>query len=176
MYLDEDGRERAKENVKKIGVGCAVLAAAMFFLVMVCVALTDGDDDGNQQRQTGTSGAAQRNVTTGSSSAASTVNRSGAYVETYVAQVLPLCEEISNTNTCIVRVAELEKGEPCPLMFRGWRSGYKNLPDGPFYLVQLEVLGESFSRYKQISSGSRYKEIPSQAEIFSCWNRFGLLQ
>ena len=106
---------------------------------------------------------------------AETALHAGKFVTWYVGQVTPLCEEYYSKSSCRVAVWELKKGEPCgamPVKRLDWPA---RLPDGEFYLVQMES-ARSLTGYRQISSGARYDELPEQEAVFRCWNQFGIMQ
>ena len=106
---------------------------------------------------------------------AETALHAGKFVTWYVDQMAPLCEEYYAKSSCRVAVWELKKGEPCgamPVKRLDWPA---RLPDGEFYLVQMES-ATSLTGYRQISSGARHGELPEQEAVFRCWGQFGIMQ
>ena len=95
---------------------------------------------------------------------------SGEFVKWYVGQVQPRCDQLYGSPNCIPVVQEVKLGGTCGAWVSGQVSWPSDLPDGKIYLVEMRsVLGDP-PRYQQISSGSRYDELPDYQLLADCWD------
>ena len=94
---------------------------------------------------------------------------SGEFVKWYVGQVQPLCNQYYGQPNCIPVVREVKLGSTCGARVAGQVSWPSDLPDGKIYLVEMHSVQGDPPRYRQISPGSRYNELPDYQVLFDCW-------
>ena len=153
----------------------AVGGAAVGLLVLIIAISVVNPEKPSEEREIGRTQAPFNPTARAQNTMIAIANDAGAFVSWYIDTVTPVCEEAYGVE-CHPIVYELTKAEPCGLAPAGGVDWPAELPDGKFYLVEMIGIGGYAASYRQISSGSRHREVPTQQEIFDCWDDLGIIR
>ena len=152
-----------RRHRKMILIGWGGLVGVVALLASLLVLASNGGEEAL--------GSTDNTASTSSSSneLAEIAQHSGEFVKWYVGQVQPLCNQYYGQPNCIPVVREVKLGGTCGARVAGQVSWPSDLPDGRIYLVEMRSVQGDPPRYRQISPGSRYNELPDYQVLFDCW-------
>ena len=141
---------------------------AIILTVILIGTLTPEDDDLSQVAPGGRGNT--QSTSSSSNDLAEIALHSGEFVKWYLGNVQPLCNQYYGKPNCIPVVKEVKLGGTCGARVAGQVSWPSDLPDGRIYLVEMRSVEGGPPRYRVISPGSRYEELPDDQLLFDCWD------